>query len=579
MSLEEAEKEMGGKVFSLSELESLLSEDGVLMASKHCQQIASDENTRFLLVRDLKRTIQEAQKAEVKVKEDSCSPPKITKLDFLMNQQPSTSSGVTSSNSPESSDPTDQMGDEYDLELQQAIQMSLMPPNPTETKLNTDQKKLYANAVRNDAVRGFILEYGGMNDEEIDSMLENTQLETQTNGIDLFGQQFVHNDAYILHGTPEKKLIEPKRIETEESEEIGVISDSDDSDLEEVHEQKIVISLQSNVVEAYKKEEDIFADIFEDKEEVLSDSTIIYDPNETENPLLSIDNSKTVLVDEEIGETEQRAKAETESTKIIEQSATQENFGVSNIAILPEEKPDDSSIIQISDTSSKIKTTRIVHEQSKLDALLSSLKQQKSEISLKSPPMVSYSPNFLDLDEEIEIETEIMNEMNGVQKNSGSIEPQDNYLAQANEALESLSDDEDLPAKSPVKIFQQTTPSKLIQDDSSDIPKLPSPFFVNRTPKSKKKDENSTETNSNKVVKSLFTQNTEIVSPVKLSSEQVLQAAADSMRKNATDAELKDMATKLASEQKDLLKERNKQDRMGLSITEQMSNDCKVLLR
>ena len=574
MSLEEAEKEMGGKVFSLSELESLLSEDGVLVASKHCQQIASDENTRFLLVRDLKRTIQQAQNTEVK-KEASCSPAKITKLDFLLNNQPSTSSGVVSRNSPEVSDSPEQMGDEFDLELQQAIQMSLQQNT---IKLNTNQKKLYSNAVRNDAVRGFILEYGGMNDEEINEMLENTQHENKPSGIDLFGQKFVHNDSYILHGTPNKKSeelpVESKVTETQDIEEVGIISDSDDSDLEEVVEKKIVISLQQDVVETYKKEDDIFADIFEEKNDeelVLSDSTVIYDPYETEESFSKISNiSRKESIDHETGEIEQSQENKDERTI----------FG--SVDLSNSQEKSDDPLKTPPEIPIEEKTNFLLKEQSKLDALLSSLKQQKDEICFKSLPKVSTAPDFFDLDDDIELEAKILNEANGIDNLSETIEPDDNYLAQANEALEISSDDESLPAKTPTKLLtnkflQQTPPKSLI---SEDVPKLPSPFFVNRTPKSNKKTENCTETNSNKAVKSLFPEIQEIPdSPVKLSAEQVLQAAADSMRKTTTTTELKDMASKLMVEQKDLLRERNKQDRMGLSITEQMSNDCKDLLK
>ena len=72
---------------SLNELKSLLIEDGVLHTqSNHTQEIASDENPRLLLVRDIAKAINEAKKEKA-----------TTSIDKT----------------------------EYDLDLQRAIQLSL----------------------------------------------------------------------------------------------------------------------------------------------------------------------------------------------------------------------------------------------------------------------------------------------------------------------------------------------------------------------------------------------------------------------------------------------------------------------
>ncbi|KAK4880815.1 hypothetical protein RN001_008961 [Aquatica leii] len=61
-SLEEVEKEMGGRSLSLAEIESLLKDQGVAVNDDSVgKRIASDESKRYLLIKDLKKAIDEAK--------------------------------------------------------------------------------------------------------------------------------------------------------------------------------------------------------------------------------------------------------------------------------------------------------------------------------------------------------------------------------------------------------------------------------------------------------------------------------------------------------------------------------------
>lgn len=51
MSLEEAEKEMGGRTLSLNDVEALLAEGGVEINPQITKRIASDDVTRYIYVR------------------------------------------------------------------------------------------------------------------------------------------------------------------------------------------------------------------------------------------------------------------------------------------------------------------------------------------------------------------------------------------------------------------------------------------------------------------------------------------------------------------------------------------------
>ncbi|XP_063932075.1 DNA excision repair protein ERCC-5 homolog [Zophobas morio] len=68
-ALEEIEKEMGGHSLSLGELEKLLKDQGVITSMKG-NRIASDENTRFLLIKDIKQALEEAKKQSLETIEE-----------------------------------------------------------------------------------------------------------------------------------------------------------------------------------------------------------------------------------------------------------------------------------------------------------------------------------------------------------------------------------------------------------------------------------------------------------------------------------------------------------------------------
>lgn len=158
VSLEEAEKQMEGRSLTLAELEALMSEEGILRASDSnaTKRIASDENTRFLLVKDLKKAMETAQK-EAKEEE----------------MKKETKEEAEGKNSEEI------LGEEYETDLQKAIEMSLDSTQvykdddynyDAQVKLNKVQQRELKVAA-NSLARAYMLEYGGMNDEDIQSLM------------------------------------------------------------------------------------------------------------------------------------------------------------------------------------------------------------------------------------------------------------------------------------------------------------------------------------------------------------------------------------------------------------------------
>lgn len=70
-ALDDAAKEMGGASLSLAELENLLHDQGIPTSNNVGQRIASDSNTRFLYIKDVKEAIEKAKQKEEKEKEET----------------------------------------------------------------------------------------------------------------------------------------------------------------------------------------------------------------------------------------------------------------------------------------------------------------------------------------------------------------------------------------------------------------------------------------------------------------------------------------------------------------------------
>lgn len=125
--------------------------------------------------------------------------------------------------------------------------------------------------------------------------------------------------------------------------------------------------------------------------------------------------------------------------------------------------------------------------------------------------------------------------------------------------------------------------------DTTPPPTVPSPFFRKKTPQSScKKASQAPKASPNaSAKKSLFADDPkdetakppekEVAKPS--TSVTAIVSAAEALRDATTAAELADLASSSRQTTRELLHERNKQDRLGVSISERMSDDCKQLLR
>lgn len=531
VGLEEAEKEMGGKTWSLSELESLLTEDGVLkMENKREQKIASSEHTRFILVRDIANAMDEAKKKE----------------ELEKNQpKPSTSKVIK-----------DEIEEDEEFDLQRAIQLSLMDePDEVETtddriKLNANQRQKFGKTVQHDLVRGFMMEYAEMNDDDIKDLMEATQVE---NHEDTYQSKFPHLDDYVLNGT-----------QKDMKQEV-ILSDSDDDEFVDVPStsknvtKNIKISIESNLKE-FKEEDDIFADIFNEKvkEEIpdvevasiSSDDTLPY-----EIPHEYIKDSESGFVSEDQKSFEASKIEETQN----HEQMTSKNDEKSN-------KKEMKSTNEKQQESKSIDSAKILADvKKKLDEKLKKL-QEKSEKPIE--PV-----------EEKQSKIEQIVEDNQTQQ----IEKIENPIT----SIESIKENHEPP-----KLFEKKTQLEIAHEEISKektAKKKSEEILANINKKlteNLQKLEQPTQEKIEKDVKvidEVIQIPDDIVEPQpstsKTTPEKTLLQIAHEKIKEKTESELIEMRNEFKDEQEALSHERNKLERVGQSITKSMSEDCKELLK
>ncbi|XP_070497118.1 DNA excision repair protein ERCC-5 [Chironomus tepperi] len=564
VSLEEAEKEMGGKVFSLSELESLLAEDGILdVGSKHAQRIAGDEGTRFLLVRDITKAISEAKEREA----------------VKTEPQPSTSKYF-------GAQPAKQVfkledDDDNDLELQRAIQMSLeneedstiseKNENSNEPiKLNAQQRKKFVGSIQSHGlVKGFMKEYGEMNDDDINDMIDATQVEEKSGTQDdSLTQKFPHTDRYVLYGTPEKSDTSDIKETPEKSPSVSFEEPSNklESTPKAAQEEKkeIVITFDSA---NYSQEEDIFADIFESQ----ADEIIPKEKEDVDVEIASISDDDTIEyevpmddmeeLDEHVKETESGLVSE--EAKILEKS---ENMLVPDVNVENEESNEivsendkfwsDLADVEPNDVKVDIPDTKTVTEKSEIEKFY--------EIA---------DGNFGDV---IEIADDSEQESTQVKpKTELKAEPESLQIKEPDEIIE-LDSEEPKAAildeiieeevKDPKEIAPKTKPGSLRVKEPNEINKIDS-----EEPKAAIVDEIKEDIS--------HPQERTPVKKHQITEEEDIASAAEALRMELTDEQLLKMEEDLRKQQKNYEFERNKLDRQGTSITDSMSRDCKELLK
>ncbi|XP_039479425.1 DNA excision repair protein ERCC-5 homolog [Drosophila santomea] len=612
-SLEQAEQEMGGHTLTYAELCDFFSEEGILTptAIEQCtRQISSDEHTRFLLVRDLKKKAMESTKQEVKME-------MIEEVPAEEDEKPSTS---TKKEPMESTD----LGTEFDEDLAKALSMSMEETkvydekdyeydSDQELRLNRAQTKQLRHAAKGPA-RAYMIEYGGMNKEEVGNIMEVTQLNDTQSLEKLLEITTVQSDI-ADNSIEEAKLIsqaieESKQLSQaiEESkmnlneDKVEIVDTDTDSELEEVMEVpgldkgKKNLEICVDITEGQGDSNDLFADIFEDGE---ANKIEKHKSDEEDDDFIEVKDSEELKLD-----SEDEAKAITNKSakeinevmpsidEIIEVKDSQDMIPVE--ASL---KPDlDTILNDLKKETAAVKNIQLnITEEAKpkpkveLNSILDELKIKMADvknISLDNVKLSKSAPIVLSSDDE-----------NGLKSSKTFPKEEVIELCDSDDNKNNRVSPNKTPSKNKsIKEFFETsyvikrTPDKspATNETSPGTPKTPKPFFRKRTPKSgRKRDSDANEDSdeevsptkrSSKASKSLF----ETKDPEKektVDPEELIKDAAEALKSQKTSEELQEMATNLAQERKELEIERNRQDRMGMSISQRMSIDCQELLR
>jgi len=414
--LEQAEQEMGGTTLTYSELCDFFSEEGIVTPTaieQSTRQISSDEHTRFLLVRDLKKKALESTKQEVKIE-------KIEEVPEEEDEKPSTS---TKKESGEGSP----LGTEFDEDLAKALSMSMEETkvydekdyeydSDQELRLNRAQSKQLRHAAKGPA-RAYMIEYGGMNDEEVGNILEATQLDdTQSleKLLDLttvpaeMANDSIEEAKLISQAIEESKQLAQAIEESKKSlkeDKVEIVDTDTDSDLEEVMETqepvkgKKTLEICVDITEDLKDSNDLFADIFEEEVKELENKKKT--ESDEDDDFIEVKDSEEMVLDSQDDATpnEDKSMPETNQLKenideIIEVKDSQE--------LIPSEvknKPDlDSILSELKKETAAVKNIQLnVTEEAEhkpkveLSSILDELKTKMAEVKNISLDQVKLS--------------------------------------------------------------------------------------------------------------------------------------------------------------------------------------------
>ncbi|XP_065355434.1 DNA excision repair protein ERCC-5 homolog [Calliphora vicina] len=677
VSLETAEQEMGGRTLTYAELTNIFSEEGILetdIMEKGTKQISSDEHTRFLLVKDLKKKLAHVKEETIKEENAEVKDEKntSTKEASKINEAPSTSK-VTGK----------ELGNEYDADLELAIALSLEDDankvydekdydydSDESIKLTKAQRERLQNAAKGPA-RSYMIEYAGMNKEEVAGILEKTQ-----------AIEDIDETLERLIGDTSKKVDEKKPIEEDtlkeknnqnESQDIRLCvtddSDDTDSDLEEVEDSQQIISntnksntdlnIEKNSEVKYAGKTGDELQITKDLDETDSDLEDVNDSDATDSDLeevvdggslsnLNKLNNKLLDLEDECV-IEETPPCLTEEDELKPKSSQILNIQIDLSKPLEEEddlfadifadtqtmeeiieetptenlKEEKGNTLKVntnildSDVCKEPKATLQIKTPPKTEQILSildELKQQANEIKNIKLENIKLSESVIEISDDDEtgskfskIKNEVIEVCDSDENDNRATTPPPQLMRNTNQSpnISSKSPKLKTPSKNHaiteffnVNYVVKRTPDKPLKEDNEMVPNVKSPFFVRKTPKSgRKSGSNSPSPNKkpSKANKTLFGQENESLTkdtgdkldndfiPLKeslpVSGEDILKEAANILKSQKTSEELNTIASDLAKERQDLENERNRQDRMGMSITQRMNSDCQDLLR
>lgn len=273
VSIEEAEKEMGGHSLSLVQLEKLLNDQGVITKNLEIgSRIASDENARFLLIKDVKKAVEtakqeiEGMESKQKDKADLEYENEIQKAIEL--------SKVSADGNCHSSLTSADVNTECDEELQKAIQLSLEcePSSSTHQdsfNVTLDDDFMSSSSSDSDennvltSAKNYMMEYSGLTPTEIAKII-GKQTKTKISAKSDVKMNVESSEKPTSLPTERKLSVIHEAV----SENADIMSNSDSESSGNFEEVAAVESgLEIVIKPSDTLDDDLFSDIFDNKEE------------------------------------------------------------------------------------------------------------------------------------------------------------------------------------------------------------------------------------------------------------------------------------------------------------------------
>ncbi|XP_064539032.1 DNA excision repair protein ERCC-5 isoform X2 [Drosophila montana] len=570
-SLEQAQQEMGGHTLTYAELSEFFSEEGIVTPTaieQSTRQISSDEHTRFLLVRDLKKKTMEdsrrmAQKSFETIAEESAA------LALESDESPGTSTKtVAVKKSPPPNDTHNkEPGAAPDGDYEMALALFLDESQKVydeedynynadqDLRLNREQSKFLRYAAKGPA-RAYMIEYGGMNDEEVENIMESTQL-NDTQSL----ERLLHNrsaddkitEVDIANNSIEKvKQLSSPVVQTtneylDKPDSVQIIESDTDSDLEEVTDTKEMPAKTSleicvGIKDQLNEEDDLFSDIFKNEYPVKDSVLQEADAEATMN------TEKTNMCANEAEHKNERG--DNKSTDLIIKCKNVSKFDSnhSNVEDSEERKTLEQSTVKHDKEKTIDLNAKKTEKEVELSSILSDLKRQTEEIKNtkfdlseeKEQPDVGLTSILNELKRQtdevknIKLESVKLNNSMAIELSSDDEAAKEATSPKSKDIIELCDSDNEMnrtsPNKTPSKnkaitdFFQTTYSIKRTPDKPVDphvtppvSPMVPKPYYVKRTPKSGRKSAGkelrdnsvSPNTQSSKAAKSLFKENEE----------------------------------------------------------------------
>lgn len=269
-SLEDAEKEMGGHTLSLGELESLLNDHGVITQDSLGKRIASDENTRYLYIKDVKKALETARLEAVKEETES----KDTKI-----QEITKDAVIINSETLKGDDEELEHDQEFQEDMQMAIALSLeeqpstskVVAEPRDNTIPVTQSTAFSAAI------GYMKEYSGLTPSGI-SEIFNGNLKSKKD------ETIKAPIAKIADDDDDQVIL------SEDSESESEFIDVSDNESKEEKMEIVIDKIE-------QLEDDLFSDVFDNEDknkdkavEIIEDKVILksVEDSETQREIVTV---------------------------------------------------------------------------------------------------------------------------------------------------------------------------------------------------------------------------------------------------------------------------------------------------